>query len=213
MSIHPALNSLSPTRRALLDALKKRGPLDAEGLAGKVGVTVSAVRQQLTTLERDGLVRYETLAEGPGRPRNMYRLSDVADALYPRNYGELTNELLDFVRDTDPELVDSLFERRRERRIARARDRLANRPLDEKVAELARILDEDGYVAEAVDNGDGTYTIAEHNCAIFAVALRYGQACGSELGFIRAVLPGAEVERTSHMVMGAQRCAYLIRPA
>ena len=35
------------------------------------------------------------------------------------------------------------------------------------------------------------YRIIEHNCAIWAVAQRYGQACTSEIDFIRAVLPEA----------------------
>jgi DeoR family suf operon transcriptional repressor len=53
--------------------------------------------------------------------------------------------------------------------------------------------------------------VVEHNCAIWAVARRYGQACTSELDFIRAVLPDAHIERVQHMVEGARRCAYEIR--
>ena len=57
------------------------------------------------------------------------------------------------------------------------------------------------------------YRIVEHNCAIWAVAQRYGQACTSEIEFIRAVLPdGATVERVQHMVAGDPHCAYEIRP-
>ena len=55
------------------------------------------------------------------------------------------------------------------------------------------------------------WRIVEHNCAIWAVALRYGQACTSELDFIRTVLPEADVERVAHMVAGARRCAYEVR--
>ena len=54
------------------------------------------------------------------------------------------------------------------------------------------------------------FRIVEHNCAIWAVAERYGQACTSELEFIRTVLDGADVERVQHMVAGARRCAYEI---
>jgi DeoR family suf operon transcriptional repressor len=43
------------------------------------------------------------------------------------------------------------------------------------------------------------------------VAQRYGQACSSEIEFIRSVLPEAEVERVQHMVAGAPHCAYEIR--
>jgi predicted ArsR family transcriptional regulator len=87
------------------------------------------------------------------------------------------------------------------------------RSLRTKVTELARILDEDGYIATAEAIGRNHFRVVEHNCAIAAVARRYGQACASELEFIRAVLPDAVVERTQHMVAGDRHCAYDIRPA
>ena len=80
-------------------------------------------------------------------------------------------------------------------------------------SELAKILDEDGYLATAESIEPGVWRIVEHNCAIWAVAQKYGQACTSELGFIRAVLPGATVERVQHMVAGNRHCAYEVRAA
>ena len=56
------------------------------------------------------------------------------------------------------------------------------------------------------------FRIVEHNCAISAVAQRYGQACTSEIDFIRTVLPDADVERVQHMVDGAPHCAYEVTP-
>jgi DeoR family transcriptional regulator, suf operon transcriptional repressor len=211
-SAHPALASLSPTRRAMLDALKKRGALDASGLAEIVGVTPSAIRQHLTSLQRDTLVAHGEIKGGAGRPRHVYRLTPLADALYPRAYAELTNELLEYVSAAGAGLLDDVFIKRRQRRIDGAKARLEHKSFSEKIAELTRILDEDGYLAEWIENEDGTYTIAEHNCAILGIAQKYGQACGSEIEFIRAVLPEASVERTAHMVAGAHQCAYLIKP-
>jgi DeoR family transcriptional regulator, suf operon transcriptional repressor len=209
---HPALTALPLTRRAVLNALKKRGEMTAEELAEILEMTVSGVRQQLTGLQRDGLVAYEEIRSGPGRPRHSYRLTPAADALYPRAYAELTNELLQYIEDADPEMVDNIFERRRERRIAAGRERLDGLPYPAKVTELAKILDEDGYLADWQECDDGTYLVTERNCAIFGVAMRYGQACGSELEFIRAVLPDARVERIAHMVAGAHNCSYRIEP-
>jgi predicted ArsR family transcriptional regulator len=42
--------------------------------------------------------------------------------------------------------------------------------------------------------------------------MKYGQACGSELDFIRKVLSEATVERVAHMVAGAHNCSYRITP-
>lgn len=212
VDVHPALASLSPTRRELLNLLKKHGEMSADDLASAIKLTPSAVRQQLTTLQRDGLVTFTELRDGPGRPRHRYHLTAAAEGLYPRAYAQLTNELLDYVGQADPELIDQVFRRRRQRRIDAALSRLAGKDLDGKVTELSRILDEDGYLAEAIRQEDGTFLIVEHNCAILGIALRYGQACGTEIDFIRTVLPEANVERATHMVQGAHNCSYVINP-
>jgi DeoR family suf operon transcriptional repressor len=212
VDVHPALASLSPTRRELLNLLKKHGEMSADDLASVIKLTPSAVRQQLTTLQRDGLVTFSELRDGPGRPRHRYHLTAAAEGLYPRAYAQLTNELLDYVGQADPELIDRVFRRRRQRRIDAALIRLGGKDLDGKVTELSRILDEDGYLAEAIRQEDGTFLIVEHNCAILGIALRYGQACGTEIDFIRTVLPEATVERATHMVSGAHNCSYVIKP-
>jgi DeoR family transcriptional regulator, suf operon transcriptional repressor len=201
-------------RRNVLYAVRRRGEATAEQVAERLDMTVSGARQHLTALVEAGLA--ET-AEGPpasgkpGRRALVYSVTPQGDALFPKAYGELTNELLGYLADEEPETVDRLFARRREARISGAQERLAGKAtLREQVAELTQILDEDGYLASWEEAGEGEFLIVEHNCAIWAVASRYGQACASELAFIQTVLPGATVERTQHMIEGARRCAYRV---
>jgi DeoR family suf operon transcriptional repressor len=202
-------------RRAVLYAVRRRGEATAEQVAEQLDITVSGARQHLTALAAEGLVDSSELPSPEGRRGRrtlVYSATAAADAYFPKAYGELTNELLGYVADTDRELLDQLFAKRREARIAGARRRLSSkRTLRTKVAELTRILDEDGYLASWEQVEPGVYRIVEHNCAIWAVAQRYGQACSSEIDFIRAVLPGTTVERVQHMVAGARRCAYEVR--
>jgi len=207
--------TLPAGRRAVLYALRRRGEASAEQIAEQLDMTVSGARQHLSALIRDGFVESaETATAEPKRGRRplVYAATAAADDLFPKAYGELTNELLGYLEGADPKLLDDLFAQRRETRIENARVRLAGkRGLAAKVAELTRILDEDGYLATSERVSPGVYLIIEHNCAIWAVAQRYGQACTSELDFIRAVLPEATVERIQHMVAGARRCAYEVR--
>lgn len=208
--------SLPSGRRAVLDAVRRLGDASAEDIAAALEITVSGARQHLSALADDGLVAItDTAPRGSrGRPRLLYHVTDVAAPLFPNAYSALANELLGYLADDDQALVDRVFARRRETRIASARARIAPlRALSAKVEELAKILDEDGYVATCEAIGRDHYRIVEHNCAIAAVALRYGQACSSELEFICAVLDGATVERVSHMVEGARHCAYDIHRA
>ena len=206
------LDTLPPTRRALLDTLKRRGEARADELADALGITVSAVRQHLAALHGDGLVAHTEVRAGPGRPHHQYRLSDRGDNLFPRAYAAIVTDLLVEAEAADPELIDKMFARRRDRRVQRAKERLAGKALPAQVHELTRILDEDGYLAEVLDQDDGSFRIVEHNCAILEVASRYGAACGTELEFIREVLPGARVERVAHLLSGSHVCAYEVSP-
>ena len=202
-------------RRAVLYAVRRRGEATAEQIAEQLDITVSGARQHLTALAKDGLVESGELPSPDGRRGRrtlVYSATTAADVYFPKAYGELTNELLGYVADSDRDLLDQLFAKRREARIEGALVRVASkRTLRAKVTELTRILDEDGYLASWEQVEPGVFRIVEHNCAIWAVAERYGQACTSELEFIRTVLAGAEVERVQHMVAGARRCAYEVR--
>ncbi|MHB8507686.1 MAG: helix-turn-helix transcriptional regulator [Candidatus Dormibacteria bacterium] len=194
----------------LLTAIKRRGRARAEELALDLSITGAAVRQQVARLESDGLVTHRDEVLGRGRPSRYYEISAAAESLFPKRYGDLTNELLSYVGGSEGPSVDDLFEKRGRRRMEDARSRLEGLDLDARVAELARILDEDGYLAEMEELAPGTWRITEHNCAILTVAHGFSQACSTELEFIREALPGAEVERVSHMMDGAYACAYLV---
>jgi DeoR family suf operon transcriptional repressor len=207
------IESIPASRRALLDALKRRGEARVDELAGALGVTVSAVRQHLAALQAEGWILHREVRAGPGRPHHLYRLSPEGDRLFPRAYAAITIDLLAEAEAEDPEIVERMFERRRVRRVERAQERLEGKSLPECVYELTRILDEDGYLAEAIDLPDGKFRIVEHNCAILAVASKYGTACGTELEFIREVLPDAKVERVAHLLAGGHVCAYEVSSA
>jgi predicted ArsR family transcriptional regulator len=116
--------------------------------------------------------------------------------------------------------VDEVFKTRRSLLAERARRRLAeaglaDAPLAERVAMLARIQDELGYLAESevsVDadgTPDGTVRLHEHNCAIHAIATSHPDACRCEIGWFRDVL-GGRVVRETHIAAGARTCTYRI---
>lgn len=207
-----SLARFGESSRDILLALKKRGEARADELARAVGITPSGVRQHLLSLRAAGFVAHRAVQAGPGRPRYVYCLTALAEELFPKTYGQLTTELLGDLEEEDPEILQRIFQRRRRRRVQLARTRLAGKSFGERVAELARILDEDGYLADFEKRSDGTYLIIEHNCAIWDVAAKYALACSTEFEFLRQVLPEARIERVAHRVAGAYTCAYEIRP-
>lgn len=211
-TIQPGLSSIPDSRQKILVHLKRRGEAGTDELAQTVGITVQGTRQHLTALERDGLLRHRQQRDGLGRPRHLYTLTPAGDALFPRNYADLTNELLEYVEEEDPALLERIFDRRSQRRLWHAQARTTGLPFPDKVRVIAEILDEDGYLAEFQRCDDGTFLITEHNCAVLSVALKYGHACGSELAFLQAALPEADVTRIAHRIKGGHVCAYRVQP-
>jgi DeoR family suf operon transcriptional repressor len=205
------LGAMPAPRRAVVEHLKRAGEATAETIAEAVGVTVGAVRQQLAVLDAAGLIAHRDERPGPGRPRRHYCLTPAAEGLWPKRYGQLTNQLLGFFERSDPGLVDDAFEQRRLQRVENARRRLHGKPFSERVQELTEILDEDGYLADCEETAPGVWRIAEHNCAILDVATRYRIACNSEIAFLREALPDASIERVQHIASGGHMCAYEVR--
>jgi len=203
---------VTAAQRGVLYALRRRGEATVADVARSLEMTVSGARQHLTALVAADLVEVGSATRSPGqqgRTEQVYRVGPAAESLFPRAYGELTNQLLAHV---PAGAVTEAFEHRRDDRIAGARARLERvKGFRAKVAELARILDEDGYLASVEPVGRDVYRVAERNCAIFAVADQHPQACSTELEFLRAALPEAQIERVTHMMAGHHSCSYEVR--
>jgi predicted ArsR family transcriptional regulator len=134
------LDTLPTTRRAILNLLKREGPLTANAVARALSLTSAAIRMQLVHLEEDGLLaRDESVADTGrrGRPSHVYTLTSAAEALYPKRYGDLTTELLGYLGGPDGEQVNALFEQRRRRRVDGALPRLAHLSFEARGWELA----------------------------------------------------------------------------
>ncbi len=194
---------VSAAQRSVLYAVRRRGEATVADIAAMLDMTSSGARQHLAGLVDAGLLdigQATRTAGQQGRSERTYSIAAAAETLFPQAYGELTNQLLGYV---PAGAVTAAFEHRRDDRIDGARARLATkRGFAAKVTELARILDEDGYLAAVEPIGRDAFRIAERNCAIFAVAREHPQACSTELEFLRAALPEADIERVTHMMAG-----------
>src|SRR3954454_16128871 len=92
--------AISESQRAVLYALRRRGEASTEELAEALGMTVSGARQHLVGLAAAGLVASSEAAAHParrGRREHRHHLTAAAEPLFPKAYGELTNQLLGYL--------------------------------------------------------------------------------------------------------------------
>lgn len=178
-------------------------------LSGFLGITEMAVRRHLNSLEGDGYIQTSLQRQAMGRPIHLFTLTQLADEFFPKNYHGLTLDLLSEIEEEDDELVDRLFERRKQKLEEKYMRRMNGCTLKEKVEQLAQIQNEAGYMVQVEQKNEDEFELNEFNCPISQVANQYEQACVCELQLFKDLL-GSNVERTECLAKGGQKCTYKI---
>jgi predicted ArsR family transcriptional regulator len=216
MAIPRVRGVASNTREQILELLQRSGSgLTADALAHRLGISAVAVRKHLAALERDHFVMTELERRPMGRPTYLYRPTASAQELFPNDYANLATAVLEMIRRLDGEhKVDELFQHRAEALASELATRVQGATLQERLRQVAQVLEEQGYMPEIVklQEGDTHYLLTEHHCPIFQVAKAFQQACTCELDVLLKLLQ-AKVERCDHRMLGQPHCSYLISPS
>ena len=206
---------LSDTKRRIIERLKRVESATATDLASEFGLTDTALRQHLDALEEVGMVT-RSIAEptGRGRPPVHWQLAAASAGAFPDRHGELTVDLIMSVRSTlGNKALDRVIAARADRQAAGYALALADSTdVAVRVRRLADLRTDEGYLAEAITEGDALILI-EHHCPIRDAAAACGALCNAELdAFQRALGSDVTVTRTQHVLAGDRRCAYRIEP-
>jgi DeoR family suf operon transcriptional repressor len=207
----PGLAAHKGLRGEILVELKKAQPLTAQELAERHRVTANAVRRHLKELQGELLVEHSREQRGQGAPTFTYRLSERGEALFPNRYQAELTAALDFLaKQAGRDAVRRFFEQRFRRQADEILARLGDAPFDQRVAAVVDFLAREGFMPN-VSGQSGALRLAEHNCAMHAVARRYPEVCDTELEFLTQLL-GPGVQRDRHIVTGCNACEYAITP-
>lgn len=203
-------------RERVLFLLKTKGPQTAARMGKRLGVTTMAVRQHLAVLQGEELVDFTDDRRKVGRPARLWRLTPKAYERFPDCHGELAVGMLQAIKSTfGEEGLERLTEERTRQQVESCRARMPgpDAALEERVAILARIRREEGYMAEWRRRRDGTLELVENHCSIAKAARFCSKLCGGELSLFRAVLgEDVSVERIEHILSGDRCCSYRITP-
>src|SRR4029453_1157061 len=152
----------APTRRAVLDLLKRNGSQTVAQLGAALRRSGVGVRRHLETLEQLGLVRQTTRPQGRGRPAYVYALTEMGHDLFPRNYPQRVGPLVEAAPPgLGPGAVERLCAPRQQELAELYAGRTQGRPLAELASALAAIQDENGYMADCTRAGDGGFGVRE----------------------------------------------------
>jgi predicted ArsR family transcriptional regulator len=204
-----AIEAANSTQQALLRTLlRNKDGLTVQALAQALDVSRNAVRQHLTSLERDGLVTRGRTQPSGGRPEQLYVLTSQGSEQFPRQYSWFAELLLELLEGQpgDADLDEKLAGMGR-KVAATLAARLAGAPGSaDRIAAVATIMRELGYdAASRTENGEPV--IEAHNCVFHKLAEKSAEVCSFDVALLSAA-SGRPVEHRTCMVRGGDACRF-----
>src|SRR5216110_1116214 len=161
---HPQLTAHKGLRGEILHLLKRAQPLTAKDLARQLSVSANAISHHLKELEAEALIVYGREQRGVGAPTFAYRLSADGEALFPRAYEETLTQLLERVAGkSGRQAAVELFEDHYRELTRQLQAELAGAAASERVDLIARLMNQQGYMAEWHEAA-GAFRLSAHNC-------------------------------------------------
>lgn len=198
-------------RGQIIKLIQRNGPLGIKDFRHELGLSDTAVRQQLRTLMAEGLVR-TSLSDrsGPGRPSQRYELTGEARNLFACYCEDLAlnlyNELLS---DQGPDLVDALLARVGQKLAGQYQHQVKGRVLDDRVRSFSSVLDSKGIMSDVSRQAD-VIMLHEYNCPYHEIAASHREICEMEQDMMSQVLD-ADVELTLCMMDGHSNCSFSVK--
>lgn len=199
---------ISGSKKELLDLIKRNGQVSVDEAVAATKLAKTTIREHLTHLERDGLIKSFFKRSGPGRPSLNFKLTEKGDTLFPSYEPALMSEFIRYLKRKDEEeLLTDFFTEFWEEKFRKAQKLIEEKNATsefEKIKILAELLESEGFMPE-FKNG----TIKECHCPFAQIINETTLPCELELEFLGRIL-GKKVSRTSYMPDGSHCCSYSV---
>lgn len=199
----------NPTWR-IVEFIKRNGTASIKQLEDLLGVTTTAVRQHLISLQTDGYVERRRMHAGVGRPHHVYSITAKAHELFACHCDDLALTLLEEVFALEgKERAALLLERVGNRLADRYAGSVQSEVLHERVEQLADALYTRGVLTDVDVVDEGTIVLRAYNCPYHELAQEHRDICEMDEELMRKVL-GSDVSLTECMMDGHHGCAFVV---
>lgn len=198
-------------RGQIIKLIQRNGPMDIKALRKAMGVSDTAIRQQLQYLLADDMLETTLVrSSGRGRPSRVYALTDQAQQLFANECDDMVLALYDeLLREQGPEVVKRLLAKVGERMAEQYQQQVRGLALQERVKALSALLDDRGIMSDTNEEADAII-LHEYNCPYHDLAATHQQICEMEKDMLSQVLD-ADVELINRIVDGNHRCSFVVR--
>lgn len=199
---------LDTSRGRIVTLLRPEG-LTADDIAAKLKLTASAVRAQLTAMERDGVVRRIGQRAGTTRPSHVFELTPEVEQLLSQAYVPLLTQLVrvltrglparvvnDVMRETGRALADELSGGKRPTGALRTRLSLVSELMNQQLGAVTHV------------EGNGRLVLRGAACPLAALTGKHPAVCLAMESFVGEVV--GVVARECCDRSGRPRCCFHI---
>lgn len=178
-------------------------------LARQTSLSPSALRQQLTLLERDRLIQKGQVRGRTGRPPILYQLMPTAEPVAHQSFMTLLSTVLRAVEEQGPEQLRRTVEAVASR-LAAEHGEIRQIPDVEARIKAALAILFDASELGKVKRVGPAYEVALHGCRLAPVAREFGELCEITRRLLGSLV-GAEVEQRESILWGDPRCSFVLK--
>ena len=196
----------------IIEYIQRNGSATIKDLEQLLGITTTAVRQHLNTLQNEGYIERKAVHAGVGRPHHAYATTAKAQEIFACHCDDLALTLLEEVFAMEGmEQTSLLLERVSHRLANKYQQSVRSEFLVERVDELANALYQRGVLTDVQEKDDNTFVLRTYNCPYHELAQDHREICEMDEAMLRQVL-GSDVNLTNCMMDGHQGCSFVVSP-
>lgn len=219
MILDPKQAEGSP-RAEVLRFIQRQGSASVKELEAAMGVTTTAVREQVANLLNEGFLQATRVRGEIGRPYYVYSLTTKAQELFPKDYATLALLLLEeTLAMQGSEGLRALLNRVSRRMAEKFDGQTEGKELAQKLLGLVGTLGEQGMevsmlsVQAGEEQEKSDFVLKMHACPYFDVAKSHREICEMEQEMLADLLgPGVGVKLAGRIVDGQWACDFHVSP-
>ena len=183
--------------------LENKQGLCIDELASRLAISRNAIKQHLTFLERDLLIKIQGQNTTKGRPSRNYVLTDMGLNQFPKQYSWFSNLVL---QELKAEMGPKAFENFIENLGVKLGQKLKQQASgQDATSELLTMMQALGYQAEPHLNG-----LRAHNCVYHDLVMQHPELCMFDRALIATYLEKT-IEQTDCMQLGDCACIFQLK--
>ncbi len=177
-------------------------------IADEIGLARTSTQQQVGRLVSEGWLNRTTRSGKPGRPVDVFALSDQSRCLFAHQTADFASDLLEEIADTEGESkVRALLKAVGRRMTRKLSLRVGEGSPEKRLHRLAELLTESGAINDVTPSERG-FRLTIHTCPYHGLAEEHSAVCEMHSEIVGGLLGANALVDDRRISRGHGHCAF-----